>query len=203
MYKVDSFLEKDNNKLLAFMQLHPFAVVIGANQNIPSATQIPLQIKQEGDAIKLIGHVMKKTDHYEAFLANDNVLALFSDAHAYVSASVYENPSSASTWNYSAVQAKGKIRLLDKDETRAAIKSLTDQYEGQNSPAAFHHLSDDYIEKHLKAIEGFEITVTSLEGIFKLSQNHSQINRERIVKHLSQSDDLQAQEVARQMKENL
>ena len=107
------------------------------------------------------------------------------------------------TWNYSAVQAKGKIRLLDKDETRAAIKSLTDQYEGQNSPAAFHHLSDDYIEKHLKAIEGFEITVTSLEGIFKLSQNHSQINRERIVKHLSQSDDLQAQEVARQMKENL
>jgi transcriptional regulator len=202
MYKVASFLEEDPKKLMEFMQAHPFAVVIGSNQNMPSATQIPLQIKQQGTNIKLVGHVMKKTDHHEAFLANDNVLALFHGAHAYVSASVYENPASASTWNYSAVQAAGKIRLLNSDETRLIIKALTDQYEEQDSAAAFHKLSEDYIEKHLKAIAGFEITVTSLNGVFKLSQNHPQANKERIINHLSQSDDLQAQEVAAQMKEN-
>lgn len=202
MYKVASFLEEDPKKLMEFMQAHPFAVVIGCNQNMPSATQIPLQIKQQETDIKLVGHVMKKTDHHEAFLANDNVLALFHGAHAYVSASVYENPASASTWNYSAVQAKGKIKLLDNNETREVIKALTDQYEKQDSPAAFHQLSDDYIEKHLKAIAGFEITVTSLAGVFKLSQNHPQANKERIINHLSQSDDVQVQEVAAQMKEN-
>lgn len=195
-------MEEDPKKLMEFMQAHPFAVVIGSNQNVPSATQIPLQIKQQGTNIKLVGHVMKKTDHHEAFLANDNVLALFHGAHAYVSASVYENPASASTWNYSAVQAAGKIRLLNSDETRLIIKALTDQYEEQGSAAGFHKLSEDYIEKHLKAIAGFEITVTSLNGVFKLSQNHPQANKERIINHLSQSDDLQAQEVAAQMKEN-
>ncbi|MFN0255291.1 FMN-binding negative transcriptional regulator [Pedobacter ureilyticus] len=201
MYRVGNFLEKDSEKLLTFIEAHPFAVLIGANQNIPSATQVPIQIKKEGDLIKLIGHVMKKTDHYEAFAANENVLALFLGAHAYVSASVYENPAAASTWNYSSVQAKGKIRLLDNEETRTVIKELTDQYEKEDSPAAFHQMSDDYIEKHLNAIAGFEITVTDLEGVFKLSQNHSQANKESIIKQLSQSDDVQAQEVARQMKD--
>lgn len=203
MYKVSHFLEKDIDKLAAFIQANPFAVLIGANQNMPSATQVPLQLQRNGAAFKLIGHVMKKTDHHEAFVANGNVLALFHGAHAYVSASVYENPASASTWNYSSVQAKGKIKLLGEDETRRIIKDLTDQYESKDSAATFHQLSDDYIDKHLKAIAGFEITVTHLEGVFKLSQNHSQRDRESIAKHLSQSDDLQAQEIAKQMKEDL
>ena len=202
MYKVSHFLEKDIDKLVAFIEANPFAVLIGANQNIPSATQVPLQLQRDGERIKLIGHVMKKTDHHEAFVANENVLALFHGAHAYVSASVYENPASASTWNYSSVQAKGKIRLLDDEETRRIIKDLTDQYETKDSPAAFHQMSDEYIDKHLNAITGFEITVTNLEGVFKLSQNHPQVNKEAIIKQLSQSDDLQAQEVAKQMKEN-
>ncbi|WAC42147.1 FMN-binding negative transcriptional regulator [Pedobacter sp. SL55] len=201
MYKVSNFLEKDIDKLIAFIEAHPFAVLIGANQNIPSATQIPLQVKKEGETVKLVGHVMRKTDHYEAFVANENVLALFHGAHAYVSASVYENPASASTWNYSSVQAKGKVRLLGNDETRKVIEDLTNQYEKEHSPAAFHQMSDEYIEKHLKAIAGIEITVTSLEGVFKLSQNHSQANKENIVDYLLQSDDAQGQQVAKQMKD--
>ena len=99
------------------------------------------------------------------------------------------------------MQAKGKIRLLNSEETKTVIKELTDQYEKRDSPAAFHQMSDDYIEKHLKAIAGFEITVANLEGVFKLSQNHFHINKGSIIKHLSQSDDLQAQEVARQMED--
>jgi transcriptional regulator len=201
MYKVSKFLEKDIDKLIAFIQANPFAVLIGANNHIPSATQVPLQIQRDGDHIKLIGHVMKKTDHHEAFLANENVLALFTGAHAYISASVYENPASASTWNYSSVQAKGTIKLLDNDETRTVIKNLTDEYEAQDSPAAFHAMSDEYINQHLRAIAGFVITVTQIEGIFKLSQNHSPSNRESIIDQLSQSDDIGAQEIAKQMKD--
>lgn len=185
------------------MQAHPFAVLIGSNQNIPSATQVPLQIKKDSDIIKLVGHVMRKTDHHKAFIANENVLVLFHGAHTYVSASVYENPASASTWNYSSVQAKGKIRLFNTEETRIAIKELTEQYEAPNSPSAFHHLSDDYINHHLKAIVGFEITVTELEGVFKLSQNHPHTNRINIIDYLSRSDDAQALELAKQMKNNI
>lgn len=201
MYKVAHFIEEDREKLLDFIQAHPFAMLIGVHQDMPEATQIPLQLKLAGNTIRLIGHVMKNTEHYRAFVANENVLVLFHGAHAYVSAAVYEQPESASTWNYQSVQAKGKIRLLDEQETRMAIKSLTDQYETADSPAAFSRLSEQYIDQHLKAIVGVEITVEKLTGVFKLSQNHSQLNRQNIIEHLSQSKDVQAQQVAMQMKE--
>ncbi|WP_343531191.1 FMN-binding negative transcriptional regulator [Pedobacter sp.] len=200
MYRVGHFLEKDRDKLIAFMQAHPFAVLIGANNNIPAATQVPLQVKIVGNEIKLIGHVMRKTKHHLAFSANEHVLALFHGAHAYVSASVYEDPASASTWNYSSVQARGTVKLLDEAGTRKVVEDLTNQYEPHHSPSAFHQMSDEYISHHLKAIVGFEIMVTELEGVFKLSQNHPQGNRENIMEYLSQSDDVQAHEVAKQMR---
>lgn len=201
MYKNPKFEEKDIEKLMAFMCTHPFVTLIGYDGNYPVVTQIPVKIEKRKDEIYLVGHVMKKTDHYQAYAKNENVLALFMGAHAYISASVYQNPAVASTWNYSAVHAKGKIKLLNDAETREVIKELTDSYENPNtSKAAFHHMSEEYIEKNLKAISGFEILVNNLMGIFKLSQNHPESNRTSIIEHLSKSDDANEKQVAKDMK---
>jgi len=204
MYKSAKFEEKDAEKVLAFMQAHSFITLIGYDGDYPVVTQVPVHIYQDEQGLRIVGHVMKKTDHCDAYAKNENVLALFTGAHAYISASVYENPAVASTWNYSSVQAKGKIRLMGDAETRAVIKHLTDSYENPDtSKAAFHHMSDDYIEKNLKAISGFEIKVEQLANVFKLSQNHPEANRRNIVAHLEQSEDSNAHEIAQQMKHNL
>lgn len=201
MYKNSQFEEKDFGKLLAFMQAHSFITLIGYDGDYPVATQIPVKIEQRGDKTYLIGHVMKKTDHHQAYIKNENVLALFTGANAYVSASVYQDPAVASTWNYSSVQVKGKIRLLNDFETREVIRELTDRYEDPAiSKAAFHHMSEDYIQKNLKAISGFEILAQSISSVFKLSQNHPAINRTKIIAQLSKSDNVNDQQVARDMK---
>lgn len=204
MYKSPKFEEKDAEKVLAFMQAHSFVTLIGYDGVYPVATQIPVHIYNIEGKIRIVGHVMKKTDHHQAYAKNENVLVLFTGAHAYISASVYEDPKVASTWNYSSVQAKGKIRLMNDDETREVIKHLTNSYENPNeSPAAFHKMTADYIDKNLKAISGFEVLVQEINNVFKLSQNHPSNNKEKIVNNLMQSDDPSAQEVGRQMKEML
>ena len=201
MYKIPPFEEKDAEKLLTFMQAHSFITLIGYDGDYPVATQIPVKIEQRAGETYLIGHVMRKTDHYQAYAKNENVLALFTGAHTYVSASVYQDPAVASTWNYSSIQAKGKIRLLNDLETREVIKELTDRYENPTtSKAAFHHMSEAYIQKNLKAIRGFEILVQSMTGVFKLSQNHSLENRANIITQLSESDDANDRQVAEDMK---
>ncbi|RYG15344.1 MAG: hypothetical protein EOO07_15635 [Chitinophagaceae bacterium] len=84
------------------------------------------------------------------------------------------------------------------------IKDLTDKYENpESSPAAFNKMDDAYIQKHLKAITGFEISVSNIDHVFKLSQNHPASNKESIIKNLEQSDDVLAGEVAKEMKRNL
>ena len=201
MYRNPQFEEKDADKLIGFMQAHSFITLIGYDGEYPVATQIPVKIELRNGDIYLIGHVMKKTDHHHAYAKNENVLALFTGAHAYISASVYEDPAVASTWNYSSVQAKGKIKLLNDIETKEVIKELTNRYENPDtSRAAFHHMSEDYIEKNLKAISGFEILVQSMTGVFKLSQNHPMVNRASIIDHLSASEDSNDQQVAEDMK---
>lgn len=201
MYSNPKFEEKDTDKLIAFMQAHAFVTLIGYDGDYPVATQIPVKIENREGVVYLVGHVMKKTDHHHAYAKNENVLVLFTGAHAYISASVYQDPKVASTWNYSSVHAKGKIKLLSDAETREVIRELTDRYENpETSKAAFHHMSEAYIDKNLKAISGFEILLESINGVFKLSQNHPDVNRSAIIDHLSKSEDANDQQVADDMR---
>lgn len=204
MYKMPYYTANNQDEVIAFMHQNTFVTLIGFDGEFPVATQVPVKTIVDGGSVKLIGHIMTKTDHCQAFKQNPNVMAIFTGAHAYISASVYENPAAASTWNYKTVQAKGTIKLLSSAETFAVIKDLTDKYESpEKSPAAFHKMDDEYIQKHLKAITGFEILVTQLDHVFKMSQNHSVKNKENIVANLEKSGDVLAKEVAKEMKKEL
>ena len=146
---------------------------------------------------------MKNTDHHKAFVANENVLVIFNGPHTYVSASWYENPAVASTWNYMAVHAKGKIRFTDDAGTYEAIKSITTKYEGVESAAAFDRLPTEYVTKMLKAIVGFSIEVESIDNVFKLSQNHGETNRQNIATHLKHRGDAHSTAIAKEMDQHI
>ncbi|WP_168202535.1 FMN-binding negative transcriptional regulator [Pedobacter sp. KBS0701] len=204
MYKLPNFTANSQDEVLEFMHQNTFVTLIGFDGTFPVATQVPVKTVVNGESIKLIGHVMTKTDHCKAFEQNPNVMAIFTGPHAYISASVYEKPASVSTWNYKSVQAKGTIRLMDSEETYQVIKELTDKYENPaTSPAAFNKMDEAYIQKHLKAITGFEVLVDHIDHVFKMSQNHSIKNQESIIANLEKREDPVAKEVAKEMKKNL
>ena len=203
MYKTPYNVAENPSEVLEFMKQNPFITLIGYDESFPVATQIPVETITIGNSIKIIGHVMTKTDHCRTFNRNPNVLILYTAAHAYISASVYENPQSASTWNYKSVQAKGTIKMLDEDATYQIIKDITDKYEKrETSPAAFHKMDEDYIRKNLKAISGFEITVSAVEHVFKMSQGQSQQNRKAIISDLQSKGDVMSNLVAKEIDES-
>ena len=171
MYKVSHYAEKDRGKMIAFAKERSFAVVIGSSDNFPAATQLPLEIIEEGDKIYLAGHIMRKTDHHIAFEKHPKLLVIFTSPHAYIKADWYENPKVGSTVNYMAVHAKGTIYFTDEAGTRDAVKRITDQRVGIEGPASFDKLSEEYIQAMVKAIVGFRIAIDSMEAVFVLSQN--------------------------------
>ncbi|MCW3110891.1 MAG: hypothetical protein JWQ09_5397, partial [Segetibacter sp.] len=98
------------------MHHHPFVVLTGCDaKNHPVATHVPVLLEEREDKLFLLGHIMKQTDHHKALMQNPNVLAIFSSAHTYVSASWYKDQQQASTWNYQAVHAKGKLQFLNEE----------------------------------------------------------------------------------------
>jgi transcriptional regulator len=186
MYDIPYFKEPDHELVLQFMKAHSFATLIGCSDDIPVASQVPLLIEQREGKLVLRGHMMRNTDHHKALCRNGNVLCVFTGAHAYVSARLYNDPATASTWNYLSVQAAGVLRFVGEDELVSILQHTTNHYEGDPaSPANFEHLPQAYVSKLARAIDGFEIEVTSIRHVFKLSQNKSQAEHARIVDSLA------------------
>lgn len=199
MYKLPHFTEENEDAIFDFMNRNSFAIISGYDGSFPVATHVPLDIKKVSGQVILTGHIMKNTDHYKAFLKNENVLVIFNGPHCYVSASWYQKKEVASTWNYIDVQAKGKIKFTDEEGTKRIIESITNQYEGTESEAAFRNLSTDYVDRLVKAIVGFAIEISEIENVFKLSQNHESATRESIVKHLNERTDEGSHLIAKEM----
>ncbi len=203
MYKMAYYTGHEREEVISFMRKHSFAIVTAAAEDHPVASHLPLEVVEDGDKLFLTGHLMKKTDHHRAFEKNENVLVVFHSPHAYINAAWYENKTQASTVNYMAVHARGRISFTDEAGTLEAIKLLTDKHIGAESPASFSNIPKNYVDDMLKAIVGFSIEVESLENVFKLSQNRNKADQASIIKHLTERNDEGDWFIANEMKERL
>ncbi|CAN5762954.1 FMN-binding negative transcriptional regulator [soil metagenome] len=203
MYKLPYFTEADDEKVVAFMKENAFAIVTGIGESYPVASHLPLNFETRDKRIFLTGHLMRNTDHHNGFKKNEHVLVVFNGPHCFVSAEWYHKPSVGSTWNYIAVHVKGKIKFLDEKGTFDAVHAITNKYVGTGNAASFDKLPQDYIERLIKAIVGFEIEVTSFDNVFKLSQNHDEADRKKIIKHLNERGDWQSRAIAAEMGKNM
>jgi transcriptional regulator len=175
MYHIPYFKAANHQEVIDFMEANPFVTICGVNADgKPVATHIPILMDVVKDQIILSGHIMRKQDHTNAFELNQDVLVMFTAPSAYVSASWYTEKNQASTWNYQTVHA---------------IDRLTKKFEKDpESPTQLKNLSADYLEQNCKAIVSFEIVVTSLQHVFKLSQNRDADSHKNIQDELSNGD---------------
>jgi transcriptional regulator len=190
MYNIPYFKAEDEREVIDFMHHHPFIILTGVDSNHqPVATHIPVLIEERDGKLFFLAHIMRQSDHHKAFVQNADVLAIFSGAHAYVSASWYPNPQQASTWNYQAVHAKGKLQFLNEDSLLNILHRLTAHFENDPaSPSLVKNLSENYVSRLAKAIVAFEIEVTEIAHVFKLSQNKDTASYTNVIDHLKEGD---------------
>jgi len=202
MYNLAQFKEQDQQLVVHFMKEHPFAVLIGNSNGRAVATQVPLMIEEREGKLFLLGHLTRKQDHQLVFEENAEALVIFTGAHAYVSATWYENPQNVSTWNYRSVHVRGKLVFLDDERLADALQKLSLQYEKNNtqSSTVYNNLPAEDTAKMLKAIVGFEIEVASIDHVFKLSQNRDEKSYDNIIRHLKEEGS-EAAAVAKTMEE--
>lgn len=204
MYSLPYFKEKEKEVVMQFIKENPFAFLSGCDEdNKPVATQVPLFIDEREGKLFLTGHIMKNTDHHNAFEHNQNVLAVFTGAHAYVSASWYSDPQQVSTWNYISVHARGVLRFLGNDDLLELLKRTTNHFENNpHSAANFEQLPEEYVNHLSKAIVAFEIEVMEMNDIFKLSQNRDEKSYHHIMNKLKEQKG-DGEVIAEEMKKRL
>lgn len=192
MYNYPHYKEHDREQVLDFMQQHPFVTLIACNASSRiEATQIPVLIEKKDGKLFIYGHIARKSDHHKALMENSNALIIFTGAHTYVSGTWYSgNPQQASTWNYISIHARGELKWTDESALIELLKKLSLHFENNNaaSSTVYDNLPDEYKDKLVKAIVGFEIEVTEMDNVYKLSQNRDEKSYDNIVKELKQQD---------------
>ena len=137
-------------------------------------------------------------------LPDEEVLVLFNAPHHhYVTPKFYtetkpDTGKVVPTWNYSAVQAYGKIKLFcdsKSEETGSFLQTQVEHlsrlaetqimgYTGEEGNPAPWKVSDapvSYVETLKKNIIGIEITIERLQGKFKMSQEMKPGDRQGVI----------------------
>ena len=202
MYIPALFNQTDQIMLHDFMRENSFATVVTVHDGKPFASHLPLFLDSNaGSKGALIGHMARANSQWQDMQAGADVLVTFNGSHAYVSPAWYEaNAMVVPTWNYMAVHAYGKARILSQTELEQALHKLVNTYESAYENPWQLEMTQTMREKMLGAIVGFEIELSNIEGKFKLSQNRSSADRKRVIAQLAAQTDVESQRVAEQMK---
>ncbi|MCW3085647.1 MAG: FMN-binding negative transcriptional regulator [Bacteroidetes bacterium] len=202
MYIPSYYQEKDEAQLLGFMTAHNFANLISSSNNSPTATHLPFVIEKRGDKVFLVSHMAKANLQWQLF-PEAELLIIFQGPHAYISPTHYEKKQNVPTWNYIAVHAYGKAKIIDKQEDVLNLMERTIHNFEKEFYEQWKQLSPEYVNGMLKAIVAFEIEVTKLEGKFKLSQNKTKHEQQNIINTFEKSDDSIQKEIAEEMKKKI
>lgn len=202
MYIPENYSLTNQAEIHEFLHKNGFALLINQTLGKLWATHVPLVLDFKSDGTPyLLGHISKANSQHEGFAENNEILAVFTGPHAYISSSWYDHEN-VPTWNYIAVHVYGKIKIHSHEEAVLGLKKLVDKYEEKSeNPIRVENLSEKTM-REARGIIGFEIEITSIEAQKKLSQNRDDVNYKNIISELETLKDPQAKAMAEAMKKN-
>lgn len=205
MYIPSSNAERDLPTLFAFVEAHPFGVLVTntASEGLV-ATHLPLVLdRTSGPMGTLRGHLARANHHVRGLTDGaGESLVILTGPDAYISPEWYatrqETGRVVPTWNYVAVHAYGLPRLCDDPESlRAHLDALTRQHESTRpNPWRVSDAPAEFIAQQMKAIIGVELPIDRIEGKWKMSQNRSAADIDGVVRALGESESANDRAVA-------
>lgn len=203
MYTPSRHKESDPKALLEFMKKYSFATMVTAGNEKPIATHVPFVVEEQQGKIFLLTHIARANDQWKDF-ENRQVLVIFYEPHAYVSAKFYNNKEDVPTWNYAAVHAYGTAKILSsREEIEQLFIKTFNFYDPSFHEQYKNDLSEEYKVKLINRIVACEIEVTELQGKKKLSQNYSVEEVKRIIDEFSHSNNSLVKTTGEMMEEEL
>jgi transcriptional regulator len=180
---------------------------------IPIATLMPLVWKDlnpdAGEFGKVVMHMARGNEQWKFIEPGTYGLAIVHGAQAYISPSNYSNKFTdrkvVPTWNYQSVHLTGTVEISEDTELlRAIVTELSNLHEStREEPWVVADSDPHYFELLLKGIVAVILNVDKVEAKYKISQNKSHEERERIIEDLYQSGIAGEEVIASKMQEGL
>lgn len=201
MYIPKIYRSEDSELMKEIISENGFALLISDQEKL-AATHSMFLMNESDEGFYLETHISKGNFQAKVLKDGDEVLCDFLGANSYISSSWYDHKN-VSTWNYEAVQIRGKIKLMTDEELYEHLRKLTFKYEKpQKCPMLVENMGDEYVRKEMRGAFGINIFPTEIYVASKLSQNRNEANAERIISNLIETEDSDSKKIAEKMKKN-
>lgn len=200
MYIPNGFQFDNDDEKVAFMKQYSFATIITTKDNFPIATQLPFLVEKNSDKLVLSSHFALANE--QAKIITENIsLVIFTEPHAYISPKHYEKRESVPTWDYIAVHAYGKAKILDDETSKLKILERMIHFYEKDYLQQWDGLTEKFRTGMMRGIVAFELEVSDLQGQKKLSQNKTVAERDRIIEQLENGGNTVEKDLAKYIRE--
>lgn len=193
------FAETDIGALHRLIDAYPLATLTTHTSQGLEAHLLPLELVATG---ALRGHVARQHALCTDAVDGSEVLAVFQGPNAYISPRWYVNGQRsgrlAPSWNYVAVQARGRLRFIDDGAwLRTHLGALMARQESHRAqPWSLEDTAADFVTEAAQRLIGFEIEILDLSGKRFLSQQRTEADRRSLVHHLEREASGMARDLA-------
>ncbi|KFC18557.1 FMN-binding negative transcriptional regulator [Epilithonimonas lactis] len=194
------YKSEDQELMKKIISENAFALLISDKEKLSATHSMFLLNETDGD-FYLETHISKANFQAKVLKDGDEVLCDFLGAHSYISSSWYEK-TNVSTWNYEAVQIRGRVKLMTDEELYRHLEKLTFKYEKvQKCPMFVENMGEDLVRKEMKGAFGINIIPTEIFIANKLSQNRNEFDFENIILNLGESNNENSVKIGEKMRQ--
>jgi len=192
MHPASAFLETDQDRLRNLIAERGFGLIIAQGSDGPVCAHAPVLLEQS-----ILRFHLSSANGLNAALTQDpRALCVVTGPDAYVSPDWYGIGDQVPTWNYVSAEISGTVRAVSSEEAALMLDDLSAMFETRLAPkpvwtrAKMDPAQFDTMVR--QGIIAYEMDVTNLTGVSKLSQNKPAEAIEGVRTALSQSNDPQA-----------
>lgn len=177
MHPNPAFRKTPAERNLAFARARGFGALILNGPEGPLCAHVPFLMSDSGLEIDL--HLARSNPIARSPLPAQALLAVQGE-DAYISPDWYGLADQVPTWNYVAVHLRGTLSPLPQKALQPHVEALSARFETDLAPKPVWKtgkMSEGALDRMLRMILPFRLSVASVDGTWKLGQNKPEAAR--------------------------
>lgn len=172
MHPNQAFRKTPQDRCVTFARERSFGSLAVNCESGPLISHIPFQLSDDGTCLE--AHLVRSNPVVRLLDGPVDAVIAISGPDAYVSPDWYGMDNQVPTWNYIAVHIRGQLRRLEESELHGILDRLSAAMEARLAPKppwSIDKMDPEIFQRMQRQIVPIAMSVDSVEGTFKLSQN--------------------------------
>lgn len=186
MHPNPAFRQTPAVRNLAFARERGFGILTVNGPDGPLAAHLPFILSVDGTVAEC--HLVRSNPVARALSTPQPALFAVSGPDAYVSPDWYGAEHEVPTWNYVAIHLRGILALLPEDDLRPHLDALSARFEERlrpKKPWLTDKMPEETLTRMMRQIILARLTITDIQGTWKVNQNKPAEARLAAARHLA------------------